>query len=106
MDRFAKLVGRQYHLFDFGLTLGVGEFGPGCGERVLGSGDACGKRRSRSKLDFQDRNQRLFGAWSQPLFEVRPSDLVSATSGHNSDMASGGAKQFFIFAAHLGQDRF
>jgi hypothetical protein len=24
IDRFAKLVGRQYHLFDFGLTLGVG----------------------------------------------------------------------------------
>jgi hypothetical protein len=30
MDRFAKLVGHQYHLFDFGLTLGVG--GPGRGE--------------------------------------------------------------------------
>src|SRR5450755_1711931 len=45
---------------------------------------------------FQNRIQRLLGAWSQPVFEVRPSDLVSATSGHNSDMASGGAKQFFI----------
>ena len=61
---------------------------------------------NRGQVYFQNRSQRLLGARSQPVFEVRPSDLVSATSGHNSDMASGGAKQFFIFAAHLGQDRF
>src|ERR1700693_6163066 len=56
-------------------------------------------------LRWQKRRP-LSGAWSQPVMEVRPGDLVSATSGHNSNMASGGAEEFFIFAAHLRQDRF